>query len=603
MSYKNLTYDKVNINGGLWQQKQVLLREITSWAVYERFKETGRFDAFECDKGSSIDPHIYWDSDVAKWIEGASYLTAKEKHEDFEKIIDHVVDLIEKNQDENGYFNSYYLVKEPDKIFTNRDCHELYCAGHLLEGAIAYYEATGKKKFLDLMLKYVDYIEKRFKIDRDTAFATPGHEELELALFRLYGLTGEKKHLDLARFFVLERGKCAEEGDFIDWADYKYSQSHAEAKNQTTAEGHSVRAVYFYSAMADLALKDGDEELKSACESIFDDIVNHKMYITGGIGSTHLGEAFTIPYDLPSEGAYAESCAAIGLVFFAQRMLNLTGEKKYADVIERVLYNGFLSSFSLDGKAFFYVNPLEIVPANHTRHASVRHHDPLPPMTRKEVFECSCCPPNIVRFLGSLGSLIYTYDENSIYLQQYVSSEATFLIGGKEITLTQKTSYPENGKITLKASEDITVFVRVPEYLGDTKIAKNGYFPLSLHANEEKSIEFEIPTMLIEANPKVKACSGKVALVRGSMVYCLEGRDNEHDIFDIRIDKETSFTHGLNRELGVPTIELDAFVRENSSSLYAPLTMRRKRIRAKFIPYYAFANRGESSMQVWCLFE
>jgi DUF1680 family protein len=275
---------------------------------------------------------------------------------------------------------------------------------------------------------------------------------------------GKKKHLDLARHFVLERGRESED-PLNDWGNQHYLQSHKIAKEQFTAVGHSVRATYFYSAMADLALRDGDEELKNACEKIFDDILNHKMYITGGIGSTHQGEAFTIDYDLPSEGAYAETCAAIGLVFFAQRMLLLTGEKKYADVIERVLYNGFLSSTSLDGKSFFYVNPLEIVKSNHYRHASVNRKDPLPPMTRYEVFDCSCCPPNIVRFLGSLSALAYTYDESAVYLQQFINCEAKFEIDGKEITLVQKTNYPENGKISLLSSEDLTVFVRVPEYL------------------------------------------------------------------------------------------------------------------------------------------
>jgi DUF1680 family protein len=295
--------------------------------------------------------------------------------------------------------------------------------------------------------------------------------------------------------------------------------------------------------------------------------------------------------------AYAESCAAIGLVFFAHRMLALTGKKKYADLIERVLYNGFLSSVSLDGKSFFYVNPLEIVKKNHTRHVSVKTKDPLPPMTRFEVFDCSCCPPNIVRFLGSFGSLLYTYNENGIYLQQFASSEAKFNINGKEITLIEKTSYPENGKISLTASEDITVFVRMPEYLGSS------YIPLNLKAGIEKTIEFEMPTMLIEGNPKILATAGKVAVMRGPVVYCMEGCDNDYELFDIRINKNTDFIHGFDSNLGVPTITLSAFVRENNGELYSPISSKRKEIFAKFIPYYAFANRGENDMQVWTLFE
>ena len=601
MEFKGIDYRCIDILDGFFEKKQKMLRESTVWAVYERFKETGRFDAFKCDPSLGVEPHIYWDSDVAKWIEGVAYLTAKKPEPELEKIVDEVVDNIEKNQLPTGYFNSYYVLKEPENIFKNRDCHELYCAGHLIEAAVAYYQSTGKKKLLDLMLKYVDYIEKRFKIDRDTGFFTPGHEEIEIALVRLYELTGDKKHLDLARHFLIERGNGKETLN-NDWAGLKYHQSHARAKEQLTAEGHSVRATYFYSSMVDLAVKDNDSELLLATKSIFDDIVNHKMYITGGIGSTHIGEAFTINYDLPSEGAYAESCAAIGLVFFAYRLLLVTGEKKYADVIERVLYNGFLSSVSLDGKSFFYVNPLEIVPHNHRRHASVNEHDPLPPMTRKEVFDCSCCPPNIVRFLGNLSSLFYTLGKNGIYVQQYASSEVRFTLDGKEITLTQKTSYPENGKITLKASQDVTAFVRVPEYLDTGKIP-GGYLPIKLEGNKEKTIEFEIPTYLVEANPRVKECSGKVAVMRGPVVYCLEGKDNDCDIFNIRIDKNTSFVYSPHPTLDVPSITVSAFIREETATLYAPISNARKKIAATLIPYYAFANRGESPMQVWTLVE
>ncbi len=595
-------FKDVEILDGFWADKQKMLRESTVFAVYERFKETGRFDAFKCDPALGIEPHIFWDSDVAKWIEGVAYLIQKQPEPELEKIVDEVVLDIEKNQLPCGYFNSYYILKEPQNIFTNRDCHELYCLGHLIEASVAYYLATGKRKLLDLMCKYVDYIEKRFKIDRDTAFTTPGHEEIELALVRLYEITGNKKHLDLATFFVCERGKRTEDLN-NDWSQAKYSQSHAEPKNQRTAEGHSVRAAYLYSAMADLALLNGDKELKRACEAIFDDIINHKMYITGGIGSTHLGEAFTIPYDLPSEGAYAESCAAIGLVFFAQRMLALTGEKKYADVIERVLYNGFLSSVSLDGKSFFYVNPLEIVPSNHTRHASVSNRDPLPPMHRFEVFDCSCCPPNIVRFLGSLGSLLYTKDEKGIYAQQFATSKAKVNWDGKDITIEQKTRYPQDGKISFVSSHDVTIFVRVPEYLDTGKIGKNGYIPLNLVAGEEKSIDFEIPTYLVSANPRVRDAAGKAALMHGPVVYCLEGHDNACDIFDIRIDSKTDFYHMKNDALGVNTITVNAFLREKSDSLYAPISCARKKIKATFIPYYAFANRGDSPMQVWTLVE
>lgn len=599
---ESVNFKNVKINGGFWQKKQEISSKTTVHAVYDRFYDTGRIEAFKCDKNAKNKAHVFWDSDVAKWIEGASYLISIGMGEpSLEKKIDEIVDNMAKNQEECGYFNSYFLAWEPENRFKNRDAHELYCLGHLIEGAIAYHEATGKDKFLKLVCKYVDYVEKRFIIDKDTAFTTPGHEEIELALVKLYDHTKNEKYLDMCRFFVNERGKKNE--GLTEWSEEKYNQSHTEARQQTEAVGHSVRAVYFYSAMADLAKRDGDVALKATCEKIFDDIVNGKMYITGGIGSTHIGEAFTVKYDLPNDTAYAESCAAIGLVFFAQRMLELTGEKKYADVIERCLYNGFLSSTSLDGKSFFYQNPLEIVPSNHTRHRSVRNRDPLPPMSRVEVFECSCCPPNIVRFLPSLGSLLYTKDENAIYAQQFASSVAKIKLGEREITLTQKTNYPENGKISFTCDSDVTVYVRVPEYLDTGKIGKNGYVPLLLRANEEKSIDFEIPVCLIEADPRVRDCAGKASLVYGPVVYCLEGHDNPHNLYDIRIDRNTDFEIMQNEQLGVPTVTVDAYVREEQATLYAPLSSKRKKIKATFIPYYAFANRGESAMQVWSLVE
>ncbi len=599
---ESVNFKNVNINGGFWQKKQQMVEKTTVQAVYDRFYDTGRIEAFKCDVNAKNKAHVFWDSDVAKWIEGASYLISLGMGDkSLENKIDEVVDDIEKNQLPNGYFNSYFIPYEPNAIFTNRDCHELYCLGHLIEGAIAYSEATGKDKFLRLMEKYVRYVEKRFIIDKDTAFTTPGHEEIELALIKLYDYTKNEKYLDMCRFFVYERGKRNE--GLTAWSEEKYNQSHKTAREQETAEGHSVRAVYFYCAMADLALRDGDGELKAACEKIFDDIVNKKMYITGGIGSTHMGEAFTVPYDLPNETAYAESCAAIGLIFFAQRMLELTGEKKYADVIERCLYNGFLSSTSLDGKSFFYQNPLEIVPKNHTRHGSVTNRDPLAPMTRFEVFDCSCCPPNIVRFLPSLGSLLYTKDENAIYAQQFASSVAKIKLGEKEITLTQKTSYPESGKISFISDSDVTVYVRVPEYLDTGKIAKNGYVPLNLRANEEKSIDFELPIYLVEANPHVRDNAGKAALLYGPVVYCMEGHDNPHELYDIRIDSQTEFEIIKNEHLGVPAITVDAFVRPETTALYTPISRQRKKIKATFIPYYAFANRGETSMQIWTLIE
>ena len=346
MIMKTVDFSQTKIISGFWKQKQDMVRKTTIYAVYDRFCETGRFDAFKCDwkEGMPNQPHIFWDSDVAKWMEAAAYLTGQKREPKLEKIVDGVVDLIARNQGEDGYFNVYFTVVEPGKRFTDRTCHELYCAGHLIEAAVAYYEATGKRKFLDCMCRYADYIEKRFKIDQDTAFSSPGHEEIELALVRLYECTGEKRYLDLAEFFVLIRGTENDKGkDTLDGG--LYSQAHKPATQQDEAEGHAVRAVYFYCAMADIAYHTGNQDLLAACKKLFADIVEKKMYITGGIGSSSRGEAFTLPYDLNNELAYSETCAAIGLAFFANRMLKLENDSLYADIIEKIIYNGFLSAF------------------------------------------------------------------------------------------------------------------------------------------------------------------------------------------------------------------------------------------------------------------
>ena len=348
-------FDKVSLESGFLHEKQKLNREVTLDAVYNRFYETGRFDAFKCDwkEGMEKQPHYYWDSDVAKWMEAVAYILKKESNPELEAKVENLIDEIEKNQSPDGYFNIFFTVIEPDKRFFERTAHELYCAGHLFEAAVAYFECTGKDRFLKLMEKYADHIIRVFVEEKTAKFITPGHEEIELALVRMYSATKKKKYLDLAKFFIDNRGYAEAEKEY-------YSQSHLPVREQKTAEGHAVRACYLYAAMADVAYETGDTELYEVCKTLFADIVNKKMYITGGIGSTRKGEAFTVPYDLKNDKAYAETCAAISLMFFAHRMMRFENDAKYADVIERVLYNGMISGLSLDGTSFFYENPLEI---------------------------------------------------------------------------------------------------------------------------------------------------------------------------------------------------------------------------------------------------
>lgn len=596
---KRVDFKSVEITGGFWKQRQELVRDVTVYAVYDRFKETGRFDALKCDKNATIKPHIFWDSDVAKWIEGVAYLLLKEKNTKLEGLVDQMVDDIFENQDKDGYFNSYYLVNENEVKFSQRDNHELYCLGHLIEAGVAYFEATGKKKLLDVCCKYVGCVYDRFAIKKDTGFTTPGHEEIELALVRLYEVTGDKMHLDLAMFFLNERGK---DGKLRDWAETRYNQSHAPVREQKTAEGHSVRATYLYCAMADIALKTGDECLKNACEAIFDDIVNTKMYITGGIGSSSAGEAFTVPYDLPNMLAYTESCAAIGLILFAHRMLLLTNDAKYSSIIERALYNGFLSSISLNGRAFFYCNPLEIYPQMIERDSSVTWKSvQLPVTVRQEVFDCSCCPPNIVRFIPSLGNLLYTTDESTIYLHQFITSRATI---GKTI-IEQETSYPNGNTVKIKVSgKSTTLCVRIPEFCKNKfENTQNGYAVFSVNDGDEITLDFDMEPKFVESNSKVLTNAGKCALVKGPVVYCLEGVDNEINIKSLIIDTQSKIENGYNKELDEPTLIVDAYYKQGTDALYSQLSHKYERTRATLIPYYAFANRGQSQMLVWFMYK
>lgn len=600
----NINLSKTVIKGGFWRQKQDMVRNSTVKAVYNRFKETGRFDAFRCDwkEGMPNKPHFFWDSDVAKWIEGVAYMLMSERDPELEAIIDEVVDNIEKNQYENGYFNSYYITIEPENIFTNRDRHELYCLGHLLEAAIAYYEATEKRKFLDIMRKYVDLVEKRFKTDRDTPFTTPGHEEIELALVRLYELTGEKRYLELSSFFVDMRGTA--ENDAIPGRVPANFQTHLPVREQKTAEGHAVRAVYLYCAMADLAYHKKDESLKTACETLFDNIVSKRMYITGGIGSSAAGEAFTVDYDLPSLLAYTETCAALGLALFANRMLRLEADSKYADVVERIIYNGFMSSTSLDGKSFYYENPLEILPYLPKRDVSAgRIVTRWPKALRSEVFNCSCCPPNIVRFIPSIANMLYTSDDTTLYVHQFMESETEAEIGGRTVKIEQTTNYPEDGKIAIKVSgADIRVAVRIPAWVEnyESKTAK-GYAYFDVKDGETLSFDFDMTPKFIEARSESIFTCGRFAVMRGPVLYCMESVDNGSCIRDIRLASDAEFKYTIHGELGVPCLTVKAYRRKSDEN--APLYYTRKEelieTEATLIPYYAFANRGEAEMQVW----
>lgn len=603
---KAVPFNKVTL-GGYWKNRFDINKSATIPTVYKRFSETGRFDAFkfEWKEGDPHKPHIFWDSDIAKWIEAVAYAITYCPDKQLEEIVDGVVDLIEKNQDENGYFNIYFTVCEPENRFTNRMAHELYCAGHLTEAAVAYYNATGKKKFLTLMEKYLEHIEKVFIKDDSAEFCTPGHEEIELALVKLYDCTGNERYLEMSKHFVDVRGTRQKDEDSPYYISHAYDQTHMPVREMKDATGHSVRAVYLYSAMADLAKRLGDKELLAACERLFDSIATKQMYITGGIGSTSYGEAFTEDYDLPNDVAYSETCASIGLALFARRMSLIEADSKYADAAETAIYNCALAGVSLDGNSFFYVNPLEINLERYRKNKTYYQYKGGLLTQRVEVFDCSCCPPNIARMIASIGDFLYTYDDETVYVHHYFESEADF----EGIKITQNTEYPNNGRIKITAAgmSGKTLAVRIPgwaeRYSIDTPVAKTekGYAYVKIDADEKEiCLDFPMECRLVMANPAVEADIGRVALCRGPLVYCAEKLDNgETPLNNLSLSANLNAELEFNEEMQAYTVEADGFEDEAFGSLYRSYSPAKKARRIRFIPYFAFANRGESDMLIW----
>lgn len=604
---KSVPFSEVEIGSGFWQDRQRLNTDVTVHSVRDRFIDTGRFEAFKFnwEEGKPNKPHFFWDSDVAKWIESVGYILQKEENKRLEAEADELIDYIEKNQGEDGYFNIYFTVVAPDKRFSNRDWHELYCAGHLMEAAVAYYNATGKDKLLKCMCRYVDLIEKVFKIEDSAAFHTPGHEEIELALVKLYHCTGEKRYLELSKHFIDRRG-CQKEVPDDFWAKDNYYQSHKPCREQFTAEGHSVRACYLYSGMADIAREYDDKELLNACEKIFDDIYYRKMYITAGLGQSHHGEAFTIPYDLQNSNAYTETCAAIAFVLFASRMQNLKLDSRFGDVIERAIYNGALSGVSIDGKCFFYENPLEINLERNRRNVSVTNANERHPITQRvEVFGCSCCPPNVTRFIASIGNYIYGADEDTVYVHQFITSKAK--INGTDIEM--KSGYPYDGKTVVKICGGKKIAVRIPEYTKENfsillngaeaefEIG-NGYAFINVPDCAEIELRFDVSPKAVYSDPRVYEDAGKCAVIAGPIVYCAEGYDNGADLRSFRIPEEIEYKTAENSELGTTDLIVKCEKLEKFNALYSA---KRKFTPAelRLIPYFAFANRGDSDMTVW----
>ncbi len=608
---QQISLENVKLDG-FWGIKQATNREVTLPVIYRQFYESGRITAFTCDwkPGDEKKPHWFWDSDVAKWIEAVSYSLINSPDEKAEEVIDVLVDWIHDNQFVDGYFNIYHTVCEPTKRFTNRDAHELYCAGHLIEAAIAYHKATGKSKFLRCMEKYVLYIKEVFMDKYEAEFATPGHEEIELALLKLWEHTEKLEYLKLARYFINLRGNNEKDMPLSERFDLTYNQSHEPVRDMREAVGHAVRAEYLYCAMADLARIDNDEELKGICKTIFNDIALKKMYITGGVGSGIIGECFTEEYDLPNQFSYQETCAGIGLALLAKRMNLLEVNSLYDDVTERVLYNNIFASCSIGGREFFYTNPLEVnLKERRLTHRYRMENQNYPATERQALFDCSCCPPNFARFIESFGDFLYTENEDTIFIHHYAKSEAEF----NGIKIKQTTDYPLKGKIKISVSgkcEGKKLALRIPGWcqkftlkVGTTAVKTkpiDGFIYIPLEKKKlSLELNLEMKAVLNEANPLIDQIFGRVAVSYGPFIYCLEDVDIDNRISEIALSKTLNETVKYVEFFKANIMEVDAFVMESFDGLYRPLKNTKKPIRLMLVPYYTFANRGEADMAVW----
>jgi hypothetical protein len=572
---------------------------------------------------------VFQDTDFSKWIEAVGYSLTQHPDKELEKIADEAIDIVCAAQQEDGYLDTYYIINGKDKIFTNlRDHHELYCFGHLTEGAVAYYEATGKDKLLKAAERFADYIDNYFGADEGKCKGYPGHEIAEMALVRLYEATGNKRYLDLSAFFIEERGRkpyyfdTEEHPDIRDKSPeklrYMYNQAHLPVRQQDEATGHAVRAVYLYSGMADIARLKNDDTMFEACERLWNNIVDKKMYITGGIGATHLGEAFSFEYDLPNDTAYAETCASIGLVFFARRMLEMKPDAKYANVMERALYNGILSGMALDGKSFFYVNPLEVNPEACHKDERKFHVKPV----RQKWFGCACCPPNIARLLSSIGSYAYTENEDTLFIHLYIGSTISKKLKDKEVDININSNFPWSGDVNIKVRANDTDFklaMRLPDWCEGYRLKdkesfnieeKDGYLYISKSWAEEDeiAISFDMEPRLIAASDKVREDIGKVAVIRGPVVYCMEEKDNGSDLHMLKVKPDTDFElNDFNIE-GTKVKKIQVKGKRilktkntgNKEGLYHILgKVEEENVTLTYIPYYTWANRGENEMQVW----
>jgi len=614
--------------GGFFGSRIDTISTVTASILLDRCIAAGMLDQIDPDRpnpglripsqhGNTISTQMFWDSDFGKSIETAAYALYRHPDPALEARVDAIVDAYGRLQADDGYLNSWYLRIEPGKRWTNlRDCHELYNAGHLIEGAVAYFYATGKRKFLNILARYADHIVLVFGLGEGQKRGYCGHPEVELALVRLARATGEQRYLDLARFFVDERGRSpnyfdqeavARGADPKDYhfKTYEYCQAHLPIREQRKVVGHAVRAAYLNAGVADIATEFADESFRPALDAMWSHLVDRNLYVTGGLGPSAENEGLTFDYDLPNETGYAETCAAVALIFWAYRMLGRGADSRYADVMERALYNGALSGLSLDGSKFFYENPLE---------SRGGHH-------RWTWHRCPCCPPNISRLIASIGTYFYGVAEGEIAVHLYCESVATLQVGAGAVRIEQTTNYPYDGRVAIAVMpqpepRDFTLSLRVPNWARSHRLELNGeqvesapliqqgYIRLTRRwaAGDRLALTLDMPVETVYSNTEIRANQGRVALMRGPLIYCLEQVDNGAALNSLVLTGKPEFRCEAMPELGGALALIADGVRETWPSpggLYSTQAPAVAPARIRAAPYYAWDNREGGEMLVW----
>jgi uncharacterized protein len=628
--YHPVRFVDVRLEGDFWKERLDTVLKTTIPSQHKKLGEYGILESIKLPKpvpplrfprhANGFSVQVFWDSDVGKWIESASYALSHRRDADIEAKIEAIVDDFEKAQEPDGYLNCWYLEREPENRWSNlRDNHELYNAGHMLEGAIAYFETTGRRRWLDIMERYVEHIRTTLGPGPNQKRGYCGHPEIELALVKLYHLTKDRKHLDLAAYFVNERGaqnphyfdiekaereKCGIDFQRYPYSSYEYSQSHQPVREQKKVVGHAVRAMYLYTAMADLAVELNDAALKTACETLWNDVMITKMYVTAGLGPSAHNEGFTFDYDLPNQTAYAETCASVALIFWAQRMLHLDLDGKYADVLELALYNGALSGLSRDGQHYFYANPLE-------SNGSAE---------RWEWHTCPCCTMNVSRLVASVGGYFLSTADDGIAFHIYGGISATRDVGGTAVEIREASNYPWSGDIKINidpaAPKQFDVKLRVPGWSKSHTIAVNGapvtaapvngYVTINRAWTKGDTITLELPMQpeRLYANPGVIMDVGRVALKRGPLVYCVEEADNPGGAVQrLKLPRDAELKSTTRSDLFGGTVTVTAKARAIDLSdwhdLYRSSPPKEAEATLTALPYYLWANRSRGSMVVW----